>query len=46
MTEQMITVSTMMAAGLILLLVYFVRLAARGARTGRAGCWRRRWCCR
>ena len=29
MTEQMITVSTVMAAGLILLLVYFVRLAAR-----------------
>ena len=32
MTEQMITVSTLMAAGLILLLVYFVRLAARGRR--------------
>jgi len=32
MTEQMIAVSTMMAAGLILLLVYFVRLAARGRR--------------
>ena len=29
MTEQMISVSTMMAAGLILLLVYFVRLAAQ-----------------
>jgi len=32
MTEQMIAVSTMMAAGLILLLVYFVRLAARGRK--------------
>jgi protein-S-isoprenylcysteine O-methyltransferase Ste14 len=32
MTEQMITVSTVMAAGLILLLVYFVRLAARGRK--------------
>src|SRR3954462_6479453 len=32
MTEQMITVSTLMAAGLILLLVYFVRLAARGRK--------------
>jgi protein-S-isoprenylcysteine O-methyltransferase Ste14 len=29
MTERMISVSTMMAAGLILLLVYFVRLAAQ-----------------
>jgi branched-subunit amino acid permease len=29
MTEQMITVATVMAAGLILLLVYFVRLAAQ-----------------
>src|SRR3954452_21798496 len=29
MTEQMVTVATLMAAGLILLLVYFVRLAAR-----------------
>src|SRR3954471_8380009 len=29
MTEQMIMVSTVMAAGLILLLVYFVRLAAQ-----------------
>ena len=29
MTEQMISISTMMAAGLILLLVYFVRLAAQ-----------------
>jgi len=29
MTERMISVSTIMAAGLILLLVYFVRLAAR-----------------
>jgi len=29
MTEQMIMVATLMAAGLILLLVYFVRLAAR-----------------
>jgi len=37
MTEQMIMVSTVMAAGLILLLVYFVRLAARGRRTGRVG---------
>jgi protein-S-isoprenylcysteine O-methyltransferase Ste14 len=32
MTEQMVTVSTIMAAGLILLLVYFVRLAARGRK--------------
>jgi protein-S-isoprenylcysteine O-methyltransferase Ste14 len=32
MTEQMITVSTVMAAGLILLLVYFVRLAAQGRK--------------
>jgi protein-S-isoprenylcysteine O-methyltransferase Ste14 len=32
MTEQMIAVSTVMAAGLILLLVYFVRLAARGRK--------------
>ena len=32
MTEQMITVSTVMAACLILLLVYFVRLAARGRK--------------
>ena len=32
MTEQMIAVSTIMAAGLILLLVYFVRLAARGRK--------------
>ena len=32
MTEQMISVSTVMAAGLILLLVYFVRLAARHRR--------------
>jgi len=29
MTDQMITVATIMAAALILLLVYFVRLAAR-----------------
>jgi len=29
MTEQMISVSSVMAAGLILLLVYFVRLAAQ-----------------
>jgi protein-S-isoprenylcysteine O-methyltransferase Ste14 len=29
MTEQMIATSTLMAAGLILLLVYFVQLAAR-----------------
>jgi branched-subunit amino acid permease len=29
MTEQMITVATVMAAGMILLLVYFVRLAAQ-----------------
>ncbi|MBR1267343.1 hypothetical protein JQ629_07465 [Bradyrhizobium sp. AUGA SZCCT0222] len=29
MTEQMVMVATLMAAGLILLLVYFVRLAAR-----------------
>ena len=29
MTEQMVSISTMMAAGLILLLVYFVRLAAQ-----------------
>ena len=32
MTEQMVTVSTVMAAGLILLLVYFVKLAARGRK--------------
>jgi len=32
MTEQMISVSTLMAAGLILLLVYFVRLAAQHRR--------------
>jgi hypothetical protein len=32
MTEQMIMVATMMAAGLILLLVHFVRLAARGRK--------------
>jgi hypothetical protein len=32
MTEQMIMVSTLMAACLILLLVYFVRLAARGRK--------------
>jgi peptidoglycan/LPS O-acetylase OafA/YrhL len=32
MTEPMITVATVMAAGLILLLVYFVRLAARGRK--------------
>src|SRR5437667_12260496 len=32
MTEQMISVSTVMAAGLILLLVYFVRLAAQHRR--------------
>jgi hypothetical protein len=32
MTEQMIMVSSLMAAGLILLLVYFVRLAARGRK--------------
>src|SRR5258708_37846575 len=32
MTEQMITVATVMAACLILLLVYFVRLAARGRK--------------
>src|SRR6266700_7022741 len=32
MNEQMITVSTVMAAGLILLLVYFVRLAAQGRK--------------
>ena len=32
MTEQMIMVSTVMAAGLILLLVYFVRLAAQGRK--------------
>jgi peptidoglycan/LPS O-acetylase OafA/YrhL len=29
MTEQMITTATLLAAGMILLLVYFVRLAAR-----------------
>jgi protein-S-isoprenylcysteine O-methyltransferase Ste14 len=32
MTEQMISVSTLMAACLILLLVYFVRLAAQGRK--------------
>ncbi|QDW38383.1 hypothetical protein FFI89_015260 [Bradyrhizobium sp. KBS0727] len=32
MTEQMIHVATVMAAGLILLLVYFVRLAAQHRR--------------
>src|SRR3981189_1737993 len=32
MTEQMITVATVMAACLILLLVYFVRLSARGPK--------------
>jgi hypothetical protein len=32
MTEQMFAVSTVMAAGLILLLVYFVRLAAQGRK--------------
>jgi peptidoglycan/LPS O-acetylase OafA/YrhL len=32
MTEQMFTVATAMAAGLILLLVYFVRLAAQGRK--------------
>ena len=32
MTEHMITVATVMAAGLILLLVYFVRLAAQGRK--------------
>jgi protein-S-isoprenylcysteine O-methyltransferase Ste14 len=32
MTEQMIMVSTLMAACLILLLVYFVRLASRGRK--------------
>jgi hypothetical protein len=32
MTERMISVSTVMAAGLILLLVYFVRLAAQHRR--------------
>ena len=32
MTGQAITVSTLMAAGLILLLVYFVQLAARGRK--------------
>ena len=32
MTEQMIAVATVMAACLILLLVYFVRLAARGRK--------------
>ena len=32
MTELMIMVATLMAAGLILLLVYFVRLAARGRK--------------
>ena len=32
MTDQMIAVATVMAAGLILLLVYFVRLAAQGRK--------------
>ncbi len=32
MNEQMFAVSTVMAAGLILLLVYFVRLAAQGRK--------------
>ena len=32
MTEQMINTGTVMAAGLILLLVYFVRLAAEGRK--------------
>ena len=32
MTAQMINVATVMAGGLILLLVYFVRLAARGRK--------------
>jgi protein-S-isoprenylcysteine O-methyltransferase Ste14 len=32
MTEQMINTGTLMAAGLILLLVYFVRLAAQGRK--------------
>jgi hypothetical protein len=36
MTEQMITTATVMAAGMILLLVYFWR--RNGARAGRAGC--------
>jgi len=35
-----------MAAGLILLLVYFVWLAAQRARTGRAGRWPPHWCFR
>ena len=32
MTEQMIMTSTLLAGGMILLLVYFVRLAARGRK--------------
>jgi peptidoglycan/LPS O-acetylase OafA/YrhL len=32
MTEQMIMTATMIAGGMILLLVYFVRLAARGRK--------------
>ncbi len=32
MTEQMIMMATMLAGGMILLLVYFVRLAARGRK--------------
>lgn len=32
MTEQMITTSTLLAGGMILLLVYFVRLAAHGRK--------------
>jgi hypothetical protein len=44
MSEQMITVSTVMAAGLILLLVYFSR--PNGARAGHAGLCLPRWCFR
>jgi heme/copper-type cytochrome/quinol oxidase subunit 2 len=42
MTDQMITVATVIAGCLILLLVYFVWLAAQRRKNCRAGCWRRR----
>ena len=47
MTERMINVATVMAACHDPVAGFFRRGSPRsGARTGRAGCWPQRWCCR
>ena len=46
MTAQMIDMDTVMAAGLILLLVYFVRLAAQRRKNWPRWVLTQPWCCR